>query len=114
MNDCFCRYTDAVAQGGSLPSILAALHERERWRQEPQAQLEHLDGLGLAVRAFDSKAVRRERRELLTDWQGLLEGRVLMQPRDDSTGRFYDWTATATYGRILTGVVGVTAMVPPG
>jgi hypothetical protein len=37
-----------------------------------------------------------------------------MQPRADSTGRFYDWTAPATYGRILTGVVGVTAMVPPG
>jgi hypothetical protein len=129
LNNCFCRYTDAVAQGGFLPSILAALHERERWRQELQAQLEHLDGLGLAVRAFDSKAVRRERRELLTDWQGLLEGepaqarqilrkllegRVLMQPRADSAGRFYEWTATATYGRILTGVVGVTAMVPPG
>src|SRR6266851_1058996 len=122
------RYTDAVAQGGSLPSILTALHEREGRRQELHAQLEYQDGLGLAVRAFDQKAVRRELRELLTDWQGLLEGepaqarqilrkllegRVVMQPRADSTGRFYDWTATATYGRILTGVVGVTAMVPP-
>lgn len=123
------RYTDAVAQGGSLPSILAALHERAGRRQEIMAQIEHQDGLGLAVRAFDSKAVRRELRDLLTDWQGLLEGepaqarqilrkllegRVVMQPRIDSTSRFYDWTATATYGRILTGVVGVTAMVPPG
>ena len=36
-----------------------------------------------------------------------------MQPRIDSTGRFFDWTATATYGRILTGVVGVMALVPP-
>jgi hypothetical protein len=38
----------------------------------------------------------------------------MMQLRADSAGRFYEWTATATYGRILTGVVGVTAMVPPG
>jgi len=28
-------------------------------------------------------------------------------------GRFYDWSVTATYGRILTSVVGVTVMVPP-
>jgi hypothetical protein len=123
------RYTDAVAQGGSLPSILAALHEREGRRQELQAQLEHQDGLGRAVRAIDSKGVRRELRELLTDWQGvlegepaqarqilrkLLEGRVVLTPRINGRERTYEWTATATYGRILTGVVGVTAMVPPG
>jgi len=123
------RYTDAIAQGGSLPSILAALHEREGRRQEIQAQLEHQDGLGLAVRAFDSKAVRRELRDLLTDWQGLLEGepaqarqilrkllegRVVMQPHVNGRERTYEWTVTATYGRILTGVVGVTAVVPPG
>jgi len=123
------RYTDAIAQGGSLPSILAALQERERRRQELQAQLEHQDGLGRAVRAFDSKAVRRELYELLTDWQGvlegepaqarqilrkLLEGRVVMQPHVNGRERTYEWTVTATYGRILTGVVGVTALVPPG
>jgi hypothetical protein len=93
-----------------------------------QAQLEHEDGLGRAARAFDSKTVRRELHELLTDWQGLidgelaqarqilrklLEGRVVMQPRVDSTGRFYDWSVNATYGRLLAGVVGVTMMVPP-
>ena len=123
------RYTDAVAQGGSLPSILAALHEREGRRQDLLAQLEHQDGLGLAVRAFDQKAVRRELRELLTDWQGLLEGepaqarqilrkllegRVMLTPHISGRERTYEWTATATYGRILTGVVGVTVMVPPG
>jgi recombinase-like zinc beta ribbon protein len=123
------RYTDAIAHGGSLPSILAALHERERRRQELQAQLEHQDGLGLPVRAFDSKAVRRELRDLLTDWQGLLEGepaqarqilrkllegRVVMHPHVNGRERTYEWIVTATYGRILSGVVGVTVMVPPG
>jgi len=73
--------------------------------------------------------VRRELHELLTDWQGLiegepaqarqilrklLEGRVVMQPRFDGTGRFYDWSVNATYGRLLAGVVGVTMIVPPG
>jgi len=123
------RFTEAVAQGGSLPSILTALQAREQRRRELQAQLEHQEGLGLAARAFDSKAVRRELHELLTDWQGLLEGepaqarqilrkllegRVAMQPRVDSGGRFYDWSVNATYGRLLAGVVGVTVMVPRG
>lgn len=44
----------------------------------------------------------------------LLEGRLVLRPRVDRTGRFYDWSATATYGRILTGVVRVTVMVPLG
>ena len=110
-------------------SILAALHERERRRQALCAQLEHQDGLGRAIRAIDSKGARRELRDLLTDWQGLLEGelaqarqilhmllegRVVMQPRIESIGKFYDWTATAAYGRLLAGVVGVTGLVPPG
>jgi len=92
-------------------------------------QLEHAEGLSLVARAFDRKAVRRELRDLLTDWQGLLEGepaqarqilrkvlegRLVMTPRQEADGRFYDWTATATYGRILGGVIGVTTMVPPG
>ena len=42
------------------------------------------------------------------------QGRVVMQPRVDGTGRFYDSSVNATYGRILAGVVGVTMMVPPG
>lgn len=73
--------------------------------------------------------MRRGLHDLLTDWQGLLEGepaqarqilrkllegRVVMRPRVDGSGRFYDWCVTATYGRLLTGIVGVTAMVPPG
>jgi hypothetical protein len=123
------RYTEAIAQGGSLPSILDALQARERRRADLLAQLEHQDGLGRAVRAIDSKGVRRQLRELLTDSQGLLEGepaqarqilrkllegRVVLTPRISGRERTYEWTATATYGRILTGVVGVTAMVPPG
>ena len=67
-------YTDAGAQGGSLPSILAALQERDRRRAELQAQLEHQDGLGRAARVIDSRGVRRELHELLDDWRGLLEG----------------------------------------
>ena len=73
--------------------------------------------------------MRRELRDLLTDWQGLvegepaqarqilrklLEGRLVMKPRIDTSGRFYDWSVTATYGRIWAGVVRVTVMVPPG
>jgi len=94
-----------------------------------QAQLEHADGLALVAQAFNRKAVRRELRELLTDWQGLLEGepaqarqilrkvlegRVLLTPRQGAEGRFCDWSVTATYGRILGGVIGVTTLVPPG
>ena len=41
-----------------------------------------------------------------------VEGRLLMKPRIEGRSRFYDWSISATYGRILTGVVGVRSWCP--
>ena len=44
----------------------------------------------------------------------LLEGRVVLTPRINGRARTYEWAGHRDVGRILTGVVGVMAMVPPG
>ena len=44
----------------------------------------------------------------------LFTGRLRMVPEIRPDGRFYRWTGQTSYGRLLTGIVGVTAMVPPG
>ena len=66
-------------------------------------------------------------RECLEDWQGLprsnpieawrilrrlLVGRLVLTPKQLPAGRFYEFTATATSGELLSGVV--VGMVPPG
>ncbi len=66
-------------------------------------------------------------RTLLEDWQGLLRsiptearpilrqllvGRLVLTPKQLPIGRFYEFTGTATYGALLSGVV--AGLVPPG
>ena len=66
-------------------------------------------------------------RKLLGDWQGLLRstptkarpilrellvGRLVLTPTQLPIGRFYEFTGTATYGALLSGVV--AGLVPPG
>ena len=42
----------------------------------------------------------------------LIVGRLVATPRQRPEGRFYEFTATATYGGLLSGVV--AELVPPG
>jgi len=44
----------------------------------------------------------------------LLAGRLTLTPTARPEGRFYEFTATATYGRVLAGLVAVVGLVPPG
>lgn len=66
------RLTDAIAGGGDMPSLLAALRARQRRR----------DDLMLAQRAItvtkvaDRRVVEQTIRERLTDWRGLLTRNV--------------------------------------
>jgi site-specific DNA recombinase len=114
------RYTHAISLGGHLPSLLEALSSR-------QARLEEVRRALAAGRPrYDARAVLPALREQLTDWQGLLagepagarqvlrkvlEGRVALTPKIAPGARFYEWSAPATYGRLLAGVLGATACV---
>jgi len=67
------RLTAAIARGGELRSLLAALETHERRRREVAARLE---ALRAARPTFDPVAVRRTLEGYLVDWQGLLLGHV--------------------------------------
>jgi DNA invertase Pin-like site-specific DNA recombinase len=123
------RFTDAIRQFGPLATIGDELRALERRRGEVQAQLEHLDGLATAAGAWDAHGLAGEFTDLLTEWQALLAGdpvqarqilrklitgRLTMVPEIRPDGRFYRWTGQASYGRLLAGIIGVQAMVPPG
>jgi DNA invertase Pin-like site-specific DNA recombinase len=120
------RLTEAVATGaGALPSLVAALKDRERQRADALARLEHLDGLSRAPEWGDG--IRSKLRARLTEWHGflgrqpevarqilrkLLVGRLVLTP--DENTRTYTVQGRATYGRLLEGIIRVGGLVPPG
>ncbi len=121
------RFTEAIAAGEALPTLLEAIRTREGRRRDLRAQLEHVDGLGRAQRPAMTTALRAKLRARLTEWTALLvgnaqaarpvlrqllAGRLVLHPRHRPGGRFYEFSATATYGALLTGLV--VALVPPG
>jgi len=123
------RYAEAIATAGPLPALLGAIAERESRPQTLQAKLEHLDGLGRAAGAWDRDGMRDELLAILGDWRGLLKaepvkarqvirkllaGRLRLTPKIEASGRFYELTGECSYGRLLAGIVGVQALVPPG
>jgi hypothetical protein len=63
--------TEAVASGaGALPSLVAALKDRERLRADVLARLEHMDGLSRAPEWGDG--IRAKLRARITEWHGFL------------------------------------------
>jgi hypothetical protein len=67
------RLTSAIASGGDLPTLVAALETHERQRVEIHARLE----LARMPRPeLDSAAVRKQLESYLVDWRGLLRGHV--------------------------------------
>jgi hypothetical protein len=121
------RFTDAIGRGGPLPSILEALRDRERRRRDLREQLAQVDGLVLL--AHRPEELDRELTTKLTEWQGLLErqpiqarqllrkllaGRVMYTPHHDEEGGFYEFAGQASWGKLLTGVVGQLRWCPRG
>jgi hypothetical protein len=118
-----------LATGEALPSVLAALRDRERQRAALEAELAAMRGLATAARERDPRGLRAEVRGWLRDWQGLLEGepaqarqvlrkllvgRLVWTPERDATGTRYTYRTEVSYARVLAGIVGVNGMVPPG
>jgi len=110
-----------------MPSILEALRTRERRKREIREALDQVDGhVLLAKRPED---LDRELATKLAEWQGLLErqpiqsrqllrkllaGRGLHTPHEDEAGGFYAFAGQASWGKLLTGVVGQFRWCPRG
>jgi hypothetical protein len=106
----------ALAASPDLPSLLAALRDRERSRAQLEEQVESLDGLrevSLAdvgrlerdLRACQELAwvLRRQvpiSRQIVSKLLG--EHRVVFTPREDDSWTF---TGRATWGKLLQGIV---------
>jgi site-specific DNA recombinase len=69
------RLTAAIAKGGELEPLMAALQTHERQRTELRARLAAIDAEPAAA-FIDPVAVRRQLKDYLRDWQGLLLGHV--------------------------------------
>jgi len=68
-------FTDAIAAGGQIETVVKAIQLREKRRSELQAMLTRLDGLAIAP-PLDLTALRPKISALLTDWKGLASKHV--------------------------------------
>ncbi|MDP2319548.1 MAG: recombinase family protein [Acidobacteriota bacterium] len=104
------RLTEAIATGGQLTALLAALQQRQARRDELRASR----ALVVPHRSVDRGAVERRVRESLSDWRALLtrnaqDGRELLRRVLDGPIRFtpyngsYRFEGTAAIGRLLGG-----------
>lgn len=107
------RLTSAIAQGGELAPLVAALDTHERQRKDLENRLASLSAPRLTL---DAEEVRRTLRGYLADWQKLLSGhvhqaqqivrrlvkeRLTMTPQTDG---FYTFSGTGTVRPLLAGV----------
>jgi hypothetical protein len=69
------RLTEALGSGGHLPSIVAAITEREGQRSRTEQELAALGQVEQA-RGFDLPRVEQDLRAKLADWRGLLARNV--------------------------------------
>ena len=101
---------------------------RERRRTDLKARLEHLEGLERAAGTWDRTTFAESLRGSLADWRGFsrgnpvqarqilrkpLVGRLTLSPTVREDGRFYEIAGKVSYGRLLTGIIGVQGLVPP-
>lgn len=121
------RLAGAIASGGDVPAIVAAIRQREQRRQEL--------GVALACEAsppppmMDHRHARSEAQRLLGEWRSLLrrhvqqgqqilrkliEGRLTFEAREDAAGRLYAFSGVGTVAKLLAGLVPQDVASPTG
>jgi len=121
------RLTEALGSGGSLPSIVAAITEREGQRSRAEQELAALDQVEQA-RGFDLPRLEQDLRAKLADWRGLLSRnvtqarqalrslvpeRLTFTPKNEGGERFYVFEGMAVLDRFLAGIALPKALVAP-
>ena len=121
------RLTEALVSGGDLPSIVAAITEREAQRSRIQRESAALDQVEQA-RGFDLRRAEQDLRAKLVDWRGLLARnvaqarqalrslvpeRLTFTPKNEGGERFYVFEGMAVLDRFLAGIALPKALVAP-
>jgi DNA invertase Pin-like site-specific DNA recombinase len=119
------RLTSAVASGGDLPALLAALKERQASRERCERALVELDATA-RIGQRDLSRLEREIRHRLADWRAMLRreipeareilrnlivGRVVFTPRPET--RLYEFSGRGSLGRLLAGTASPVSVVTP-
>jgi site-specific DNA recombinase len=117
--------TSAVASGGDLPALLAALKERQASRVRCEHALLKLDAIG-RIGQRELSRLEREIRHRLADWRAMLRreapeareilrnlvvGRIVFRPRPEA--RVYDFSGRGSFGRLLAGNTSPVSVVTP-
>jgi hypothetical protein len=114
------RLTNAIAAGGELAPLLAALKTRTGRRDELTAALAARESFD--VRRLDRKAIEAKVHEHINDWRALLtthvqDGRQLLREvlagplRFTPDGRSYRFEGEAAIGRLFVGIAGLPTVV---
>jgi hypothetical protein len=111
------RLAQAIAAGGTLPALVAAMQECERRRAYLLAELRTLERRAHRE-AVDVDLVLDLLREALADWRSLLRQetgparqarasllpeRLVFTPRECPDGRFYEFEGPGTVSKVIAG-----------
>ena len=119
------RLTAAIATGGDLPALLAALKERQAQHERYERALIELD---VTSRIGRSELPRLERdiRHRLADWRAMLRrevpeareilrdlvvSRIVFKPRPEA--RVYEFSGRGSFGRLLAGTTTPVSVLTP-
>jgi site-specific DNA recombinase len=122
------RLAAAIATaGGEVPTLLAAIREREGRRQRLQAELASLEGLS-RVSALDLRRLEHTIRERFADWRGLAErhvqrarpvlqaalvGRFVFTPHAAPSTSYYEIASRWSIGRAIASIIEAKGLVTP-
>ncbi len=120
------RLTTAIARGGELPGLLAALQDRETRRATLRAEQDDLAALDRTTH-IDTRLLEADIRTRVQDWRGLLtrqttharrllrtllDGPMIFTPLQDEP-RAWEFTAKGRLDRLLAGIVDATSVASP-
>ena len=117
------RLAQAIAAGGEIPALVAAMQERGRRCSHVRAELASVARQASMRRdTGDVERALAVMREALTDWQGtlkqetgparramqaLLKGRLVFSPQECDGERFYTFEGEGTISPVIAGTAGL-------
>ncbi len=120
------RLTTAIARGGELPGLLAAVQDRETRRAALRVERDALAALDRTTH-IDTRLLETDIRTRVRDWRGLLtrhtaharqvlrtllDGPMIFTPLQDDP-RAWEFTARGRLDRLLAGIVDATSVASP-
>ena len=114
------RLAQAIAAGGEIPGLVAAMQERERRCAHLRGELATVERQAAVTRrGVDVEGALATMRAALTDWRtmlrqapsaarlaltSLLAGRLVFTPRTRDGARFYEFEVPGTISKVIAGL----------